>query len=145
MPRSLPASWKLLPESLFPAASASLPSTSRQRRKRSCSSIATVLYPQNMRQYWQHTIRSLRVDFLKWRAIAIGYGFAGCYRLAQVFDLFTHRAAFRRLEAGEGSFQRGRQGAESVGGEFAQATVRRQPKAVLGQEQQTAPTEQALC
>src|SRR5216683_6202045 len=73
IPRSSPPREMPIPSSSpspvlpppFPAPfppSASLPSTRRQRRRRSFSSIAIELHPQNLCQYRQHQVRALLVD-----------------------------------------------------------------------------------
>src|SRR6266849_8407936 len=67
IPRSSPSREMPIPSpSPFPAPpllpSASPPSTRRQRRRRSFSSIAIELYPQNLCQYRQHQVRALLVD-----------------------------------------------------------------------------------
>src|SRR6266851_919298 len=66
IPTSRPLSEKPSPwpfASIPPIPScASLPSTSRQRRRRSFSSISIERNPHNLCQHWQDTIRALLID-----------------------------------------------------------------------------------
>src|SRR6266702_280557 len=67
IPRSSPPREKPIPSpSPFPVPpllpSASPPNTRRQRLRRSFSSIAIELHPQNLCQYRQHQVRTLLVD-----------------------------------------------------------------------------------
>src|SRR6266568_4749361 len=99
IPRSPPLSWMPVPPVL---SSTCPPSTSRQRRRRSFSSVSIEVHLQNPCQHRQDGIRSLLVDSNLGSCRAI----FPCGRYgAQVLRLLAHLAPLWLLETGEGASQ----------------------------------------
>src|SRR3954467_6218508 len=100
--------------------SASLPSISRQRRRRSASSIAIGAHPQNLREDRKHPARTLDIDTVHPIIARVRVGYASPHMIAaQMLDLLAHRAAFGRLEIREGAAQEGQQFDERLRPEVA--------------------------
>src|ERR687898_815252 len=115
------------------------PRTSRQRRRRSFSSI--VVHPQYLREDGQRPGRPLVVQIsgpvasALWRALS---------PTSQRPDLLAHRAFFGGFEVREGAADEGEQGDEGLWVEACQPTVEGLPESRLVEQDQSAPPQYPL-
>src|SRR5450755_632759 len=149
MPRScalspMPPPVVPLPAVPDPIASpAFLPRTSRQRRKRSFSSLAIACYPQYLRQYGQYRRGTLLIDLPRLLARYAQVTLRS-RRCREMLHLLAHLAPLGWLEVREGAAQDGQQRLERLSIEIAQPGIQRVPEAVLMENGQGAAAQDAL-